>query len=268
MTIEQTAMESAGLANRISMLPSAPTCHDLIEKKFDMLNWVIPGLVTTGLTIVAGAPKVCKSWMVLNWAWAIAVGGYVLGKIKVDVNEVLYLALEDTERRLQSRLNTIGAYGSSNLYLPTQWPKGTEGIRFLDAWMIKNPDTRCIIIDTLQKISGVEDANSYSETYAFASALKKFADRNDLAVIVVHHTRKMDASDFLNTVQGSIGLTGAADTIMTISKPRNEYEGILKITGRDVEERENGIRFVPSIGTWALMEYVPIKSIWKPKKGY
>ena len=263
MTIEQTARDATDLVKRIERLPLAPTAQELIDKKFDALNWVIPGMVTTGLTIVAGAPKVCKSWMVLNWAWAIAVGGYVLGKIRVDTNEVLYLALEDTERRLADRLRTIGAYGSSKLYLPTQWPKGREGIQFLDAWMIKNPDTKCVIIDTLQKISGIEDANSYSETYAFASDLKKFADRNGIAVVVVHHTRKMEATDFLNTVQGSVGLTGAADTIMTISKPRNEHEGVLRITGRDVEERESGIKFEPAIGTWELMDYVPKTSIRK-----
>lgn len=263
MTMERTAAEVEAISKRIDKLPLAPTAQELIDRKFDPLNWVIPGMVTTGLTIVAGAPKVCKSWMVLNWGWAIAVGGYVLGKIRVDINEVLYLALEDTERRLQDRLRIIGAYGSSKLYLPTQWPKGREAIQYLDAWMIKNPDTRCIIIDTLQKVSGIEDANSYSETYAFASELKKFADRNEVAVVVVHHTRKMIADDFLHTVQGSVGLTGAADTIMTITKPRNEHEGKLRITGRDVEEREEGIKFSPEIGTWELLDYIPETSIRK-----
>lgn len=257
MTKEEVVRQAAYLSQMMAKLPSAPTSHDLLGKVFPPVAWVVPGFITTGLTIVAGAPKLGKSWLILGIAWALSVGGRVFGHIGVQAQEVLFLALEDTERRLKDRLGRLGAIGSSKLYLPTNWPVGNDAVAYLDAWMLKHPDTKAIFIDTLQKISGIEDANNYRETYNAASALKVFADKHGVAVVVVHHTRKMMAEDFLHTVAGSVGLTGAADTVITMTRPRGHNDGVMSITGRDVEEMEYGIRFAPEIGTWEMLPEVP-----------
>ena len=259
MNIDQTSREAARINAMMKSMPKAPTASEIIEKEYPPVNWLIPGFITTGLTILAGAPKMGKSWMILNMAYAIAVGGRVLGHIAVEPAEVLFLALEDTERRLKSRLAMIEARPSTMLYMPTEWPRGVDAVKYLDLWMIDHPDTRAVFIDTLQKVSGVEDQNNYAETYNSAATLKRFADRNGVAVVCVHHTRKLVADDFLHSVAGSVGLTGAADTIITMTRARGETDGVLSITGRDVEEATHGIRFDTMLGTWRLLDFVPKK---------
>lgn len=254
---EQTAREMAFIKERIEKLPHAWTSSDLLKTEFPPIPWVVPGFITTGLTIIAGAPKLGKSWLILGIAIALSLGGRVFGRISVPRCKVLFLALEDTPRRLKERLDRMQAIGTELLYIPTQWPKGKDCVDYLDAWMLKHPETKAVFIDTLQKVSGVEDGNSYQETYSSAAALKSLADRYGIAIVAVHHTRKMATEDFLHSVSGSVGLTGAADTVITMKRPRGQDDGVLSITGRDVEENEWGIRFAPEIGTWELLPEVP-----------
>jgi RecA-family ATPase len=218
------------------------------------IPWVVPGFITTGLTILAGAPKLGKSWLILGMAWALSVGGRVFGHIDVKPCEVLFLALEDTPRRLRDRLIQMQAKGSGRLYMPTHWPRGSEAISYFDAWMLKHPNTKAIFIDTLQKVSGIEDTNAYAETYDAVARLKGIADKYGVAMVVVAHTRKaVVVDDFINKVTGSVGFTGAADTLIVMTRPRGGDDGVLSITGRDVEEAEHDIRFSPDIGTWELI---------------
>ncbi len=265
MTREQTVRAVAAMQTLMESLPKPVGAEDLMKKEFPPIPWVIPGFITTGLTIVAGAPKLGKSWLILGIAWALSVGGRVFGHIQVEPQDVLFLALEDTERRLQERLGRIGFRGSNRLSLLTKWPKGAQAFQWLDAWMLKYPKTKAIFIDTLQKVAGIEDSNSYNETYNSAATLKAFADKYGIAVIVVHHTRKMIATDYVHTVQGSVGFTGAADTVIVMTRSRGQEEGTLSITGRDVEESEYGIRFAPEIGTWEMLDHLPAKPSLREK---
>ena len=254
---ERTSREAAFIQETIAKLPKGPNGEELLSKEFPPIAWVIPGFVTTGLTIIAGAPKLGKSWLILGIACALSVGGRVLGEIKVDECEVLFLALEDTERRLKERLRRMKVTGIKNLHLRVTWPSSALAVQYLNAWMLAHPNTRTIFIDTLQKVSGVEDSNSYRETYNGAAELKKIADRYSIAIVVIHHTSKVSTTDFVHSVNGSVGLTGAADTVITIDRPRGQNDGVLKITGRDVEENEIGIRFDPDVGTWVKIDEVP-----------
>lgn len=155
--------------------------------------------------------------------------------------------------------------GSNNLDIRTAWPSGRECVEYLDTWLDEFRKTKAVFIDTLQKVSGVEDANSYRETYAAAAGLKRVADKYGVAVVVIHHTSKsLAAVDFVHTVNGSVGLTGAADTVITMRRMRMQADGVLSITGRDVEEKEYGIHFDPGIGTWTLLDEVPKeREAWK-----
>jgi len=254
---EQSFRDTIELQKRISDLPKAPTSEELLSTTFAPIPWIVPGLITTGLTIIAGAPKLGKSWLILGMAWAISVGGCILGKIHVEKSKVLFLALEDTPRRIKDRLQKMGAIGSGNLYLPTKWPAGPECVRYLDAWMLKYPQTRIVFIDTLGKVSGVEDGNDYGQTYGSAMALKSIGDRYGIAIVAIYHSSKAKQTDFIHSVVGSVGLTGAADTVIIMTRPRGHDDGLLSITGRDVEEREYGIRFDQDIGTWSLLDTIP-----------
>jgi RecA-family ATPase len=254
-------------AQIVETLRHGKNSEQLMDTMFPPMSWIIPGFVVPGLTILAGPPKIGKSFLAMGMACALANGGRVFGEIKVDTAGVLLLALEDTERRLKERLLKMWVRGSTLMDIRTQWPSGRDCLDYLDAWLNEFPQTKAIFIDTLQKVSGVEDSNSYRETYLAAAALKKVADKYSVAIVAIHHTSKSVQSDFVHAVNGSVGLTGAADTVITMRRVRMQEDGILSITGRDVEEKEYGIHFDAGLGTWTLLAEVPKeKDAWKPRK--
>jgi nucleotide-binding universal stress UspA family protein len=249
----------AVIQGMIAKLPRTSTAGDLLDREFPPIRWIVPGILTPGLTILAGAPKLGKSWMVLGLARSIASGGFALGRIPIERGEALLLALEDTERRIKDRLVRIGAERTPDLRVATDWPRGREAASYLDAWMLEHPETVAVFVDTLQKVSGVEDTNDYRQTYEAVGQLKQVADRHGIGVMVVHHTHKgAQDGDFVHTVSGSVGFTGAADTIVIMTRPRGQRDGVLRVTGRDVTEADYGVRFDADIGTWTLLDSVPV----------
>ncbi len=241
----------------LDRLREGKNSEELLDARFPPVPWVVPGFIAPGLTILAGAPKIGKSWLALGMASALAAGGRVFGEIKVEPCGVLLLALEDTERRLQDRMRRMWIKGSRQLDIRTRWPAGETCLRYLDAWLNEFRGTKAVFIDTLQKVSGVVEINSYRETYGSAAGLKRVADRYSVAIVAMHHTCKVVTQDFVSQVNGSVGLTGAADTVITMQRLRMRNEGVLSVTGRDVEEKEYGIRFDATLGTWTLMDEVP-----------
>ena len=247
---ERTAREMVAIQDRVKNLPTGMSADELLHHQFPPIKWVVPGYIAPGLTILAGSPKMGKSWLILGIACALGVGGCVFSEVWVDPTEVLYLALEDTERRLKERLLRMQAQPSELIHLRVRWPSGQKALETLDYWMMAHPKTRAVFVDTLQRVSGVEDNNNYSETYTAVNGLKQIADKYGIAVVVVHHTSKTVRSDFLHSVMGSVGLTGAADTIIAVERQRGQNIGIMRVTGRDVDEVEIALRFDSDIGTW------------------
>lgn len=228
------------------------TAAELLDHEFPPIPWIVPTLITSGLTMLIGAPKLGKSWLALAIGYAVSVGGAVLSKIRVPEHDVLYLALEDTPRRLQSRLEKIGATRSGRFHIATEWKPGAEGIEWLHRWMEKRPDTKLVIIDTWGRWASVRDGNDYGEVTTQAAALKAVADQYDIAIIAVHHSRKAEVADFMDASLGSVGLPAAADTTMVLRRGRGNRDATLAITGRDVEEAEYVLQFDSTTGTWGL----------------
>lgn len=229
---------------------------DLDAEEFDPIEYAVDGVLTEGLAFLAGPPKVGKSWLVGGIAYACAAGGSALGSINVDQRPVLYLALEDSPRRLQDRLRIIGG-GQS---LPTEldlfvdlvgWEKTIALIR---AWIAKHADRKpLVVLDTFGKIKPQKKARDegYLADYRFASELKNVADSVPGAcILVVHHTRKGQSEDFLEDLSGTNGIAGAADTILVLRRQRTSNDGTLFVTGRDVEENAYAISIAD--GRWSL----------------
>lgn len=231
----------------------------LLAAEFPEPRWAVPGVVAEGISLLVGPPKIGKSWLALNVSLAVALGGRALGRVKVDEGDVLYLALEDTARRLQRRLRT--ALGTdpapSRLVFITDAPTlNNGGAEQIEQWMSGAPEPRLLVVDVFAKLRGrpPEYTDRYSADYAALTTLKKIADDKSLAVLVLHHTRKADADDFVDTVSGTHGLAGAADTVIALSRSRNTSQAVLQITGRDVEETKHQLEFDSTIGTWTLLE--------------
>jgi hypothetical protein len=230
---------------------------DLLAMDFPELRWAIEGILPEGAAVLAAAPKIGKSWMVDDWAIAIAEGSRALGLTKVDAGQVLLLPLEDSHRRMQSRLKTLlrgRSLPKDRLDIAFGWPRFGEGFEDqVDAWVSGHADARLIVVDTLAKVRPVQRANrqlyevDYEDLSVLASIVKA---RPGLALVAVHHDRKAEADDFLDSVSGSHGITGAADTVLVLRRSRGSADAVLHVTGRDVEEDDYGLRF--TAGCWEL----------------
>ena len=216
----------------------------LRNKNFPPLVWAVDGFLPAGLSVLAGGPKVGKSILSLHLSLAVAIGGCAFGKINVQQGDVLYLALEDTQRRLQERIEGSDLPENcdlSRLSLATRVPRQHEGgLEFIIWWLQRHKEARLVIIDTLQKFrKQLSGKNSmYSEDYDVVSEIKKIADGFSVPFLVVHHLKKAVAEDWINEISGSQGIAGAADTIFSLKRARTENGGILHRTGRDVEEKD------------------------------
>jgi hypothetical protein len=239
---------------RLAALPRGMTCGELLDTDFPPPQWIVPDLLVSGLTILAGAPKLGKSWLALALGAAVGIGGAVLGRYRVEKRGALYLALEDPPRRLKDRLEKIGAVHDARLRLYTQWRRGAEGNKDLDAYLQENPDAKLILIDTLAGFRGSPQGDDrYSEDYRAASSIKAIADKHDCAIVVIHHVRKMQAEDPMDLVSGSNGLNGAADSTWILTRARGGADASLFITGRDVEEQTLALRFDSACGSWTVL---------------
>jgi hypothetical protein len=223
---------------------------------FPPLNYVVPGLVPEGLTLLVGAPKIGKSWLSLAVALAAASGRQALGHIEVDPRPVLLLALEDGDRRLQDRIRKLipGAPIPPQLNYLTHIHQGLV-VQTIEAWLeiIEHP-MPLVLLDTVGKIMppAMTGETNYQRDYKVAGRLKEICDnRPGMSLTGLHHDRKAAAEDFVESVSGTNGLAGAADTIIVIARPRNESQGLLKVTGRDVVEAEYAV--TTKNGNWLLM---------------
>ncbi|WP_010261115.1 AAA family ATPase [Treponema primitia] len=232
---------------------------DLLQKEFPSITWAVPGLIRQGLTILVGAQKLGKSWLVLCMGLAVSSGGFVLGKIKVEKMKVLYVTLEDTPQDLQERLLSLGATGNEDFLYETKMTGSTE----LRAYIKKNPGIKMIIIDTFGKFLSIQDGNDYNEVVRTASSLKAIADEFSICVIAIHHTKKGggDSSDWTEMVLGSQGLSATADQTMLLKRKRGESKAELLLTGRRVrDDLVYELEFDSAVGSWAISDEKEFKT--------
>ncbi len=219
--------------------------NQLISTIFPAVKWAVPGFLPAGLSILAGGPKIGKSFLALHLAIGVAIGGCVLGHIDVLQGDVLYLALEDTFRRLQDRILSSSLINEhtdlSKLCIFTKIPRQhLGGLEYLRYWLSEHDNTRLVIIDTLQmfrkQLSG--KGSMYSEDYEAMSQIKTVADEFNVPFLILHHLKKGMEGDWVSELSGSQGIAGTADTIFTLKRERGSAMGTLHRTGRDVEEKD------------------------------
>jgi hypothetical protein len=221
--------------------PSGPRSgQELIMKKFKPIRWAIQNILPEGLFLLAAPPKVGKSWLALQIALAVGSGGKVLEQ-QAERGGCLVLALEDNDRRLKSRLEKLGAAFEdlADVYFETVWPRVDQGgVKQLDLWLQEHPITRYVVIDVLERFRARRSAkeNAYSADYDAITALKPLCDKYHVTILIVHHTRKMEADDPLDMVSGTQGLAGGADGVLILKKQRGQNEGELHVMGRDLEQ--------------------------------
>ena len=216
--------------------------NDLLKKEFKPLYEPVQGLFSEGLNIYVGASKLGKSWHMLQCGFCVSSGRPFWNR-PVTRSPVLYLALEDSERRIKDRLSKLNVTEISDDYLiQTKVPNMDSGLTELfDQWLTKQAKPCMIIIDVFQKIKGRSEKgeNAYESDYRIASALKNIADKHHACIVCVHHTNKLrNTDDIYERISGSNGLMGCADNIALLQRERNSSVATVNVTGRDVQECE------------------------------
>ncbi|MCD8160867.1 MAG: helicase RepA family protein [Clostridiales bacterium] len=231
------------------------TMSELYDTTFPPRTPLVDGLIYSGTYLFAGSPKIGKSFFMMQLAYHVAMG-ISLWNYPVRQGTVLYLALEDDYARLQSRLmQMFGVEATDHLILTTQSRTLEEGLtEQMERFMQRHPYTSLVIVDTLQRVREIgTETYSYAMDYKNIAAMKEFTDRHNICLLIVHHTRKMEASDSFETISGTTGLLGAADgAIVLQKKKRIEDTATMQIVGRDQEDQELTLEFDRERCFWQL----------------
>lgn len=233
------------------------TAASLMEKHFAPQDELIEGMLAPGLYILAGASKIGKSWLVLQIAHHVSMG-IPLWERKTQKCEVLYLALEDTERRLQKRLMRICDGETGEIAFATEAEMLEHGFeeQVID-YLQKHPNAKLVIVDTMIKVRDMGGwGNAYAEDYSTMNCFKRLSTRFSIVLLLVHHTRKQEARDIMDMISGTTGLMGCADGAMVLERPvRGAPQGSISTTGRDFEDMKINLKQNPETMCWEFAGY-------------
>ena len=226
----------------------------IMNTQMKPIEYCVDGLISQGLFILAGAPKVGKSWLALDMCLSIAKREKVLGKA-TSCGHAVYLSLEDSLIRLQNRLYELTDDPSDNLHFAIMAESISNGLPEQIEYCRKRfDDLKIVVIDTLQKVRN-ESESSYSSDYKELSVLKSLADKLGIAIVLVHHTRKCSDSDPFNMISGSTGLSGCVDgSMVLIESKRGSRTAKLYCVGRDIENAEISLQFDSNLKKWIVTD--------------
>jgi len=228
------------------------TAKALQSKEFPPLRYAVDGYLAEGLTLLAGKPKIGKSWMALDFAMAVATGGFALGSVKCRQGPVLYCALEDNHRRLHRRMSQL--YGGvenwpPELHFATQVRRLNDGlIEDLRDW-VEAHRPKLVIIDTFAGVRPQGRRDGYDADYSALAPLQELAGEMGVAILVIHHLRKMPGDDPFDMISGTTGLTGSVDNPFVLLRGK---QGVtLYGRGREIEEMEIALEFTGAM--WKVL---------------
>ena len=232
------------------------TAEDLQNRTYDPTPFLVDELIPEGLHILAGAPKIGKSWLAL-WLCLCISQGQPLWNFATTQGEVLYLSLEDSFQRIQMRLFDLTEDAPPTLHFAIMANTLKRGLeQQIEQFLTEHPATKLVVIDTLQRVRGTgSDSNLYANDYQDIGLLKQLADKRHIAILLIHHLRKLHDDDPMNMISGSTGLSGAADSTFVLQKnSRLANIASLHCTGRDIPDRTLKLEFGEEDHIWKLLE--------------
>lgn len=230
------------------------SAKDIYKSFYPEPSFLVPGMIPLkGLTILAGPYKGCKSWFILFLCMTLSRSGLFLGIFILETHKGLYLALEDSDARLNHRMKCLGLEPGDNSLISTSFPSGIDGVNALTKLLSEDRTIEYVVIDTLGRFSNGRGKGGYQEDYDWISSIKYIADELGIAIILVTHTRKLvDDRDEFNEISGSCGSMAVADAILVLKKSRNSGNGTLACTGRDFEEKKYEVFFSKDSCCWSI----------------
>ena len=214
----------------------------LMDMRLEPVRYCIEGVLSQGVAMICGSPKIGKSWMMLDWTIRIAKGEDIWN-FKTTKGTTLYLCLEDNWNRVQSRLFEVTDEAPDNAYFAISSCSLADGLeKQITDFVTEHKDTVLVTIDTFQMIRNRDKDVSYANDYKEIERLKALADKLKITILLVHHLRKQGDSDPLNKISGTTGISGALDTTLILDRSnRNENNATLTCTGRDIESQRVGV---------------------------
>lgn len=238
--------------------PTIKSADALRTKVFKPVRYVLQPYFVEGLTLLAGRPKLGKSWMMLQTALSVSLGQCLFGT-SCEQGRCLYLGLEDNERRLQSRITKLIGFSSdwpAGFAYATEWPRANDGgLDRINEWVTRTDNPRLVVVDVLAAFRSPRTNNQtpYEADYNAIQGLQTIASAANVAIVVVHHLKKgIDTgADPFEKVSGTLGQVGAADTVAVLDRDSNGTT--LYLRGRDVEELEEAIEFDKATCRWRIL---------------
>lgn len=226
----------------------------LMDMPLALPRFCVGGLLPQGLSILGGAPKIGKSWLVLDLCVRIAKGEPIWNLDTIP-GTTLYLCLEDPLHRVQQRLACVTDEAPANAYFATVAGSLTDDLEGqILSFLREHPDTVLIVVDTFQMVRGNNGEPTYGSDYLEMQKLKRIADSQRISILLVHHLRKQGDRDPINKLSGTTGISGAADAIFVLEKDeRRTNAAKLICTGRDIEYRELQLQLSKGSCTWELL---------------
>ena len=229
--------------------------EDLQNRTYEPTPFLVDELIPEDLHILAGAPKIGKSWLAL-WLCLCISQGQPLWNFATTQGEVLYLSLEDSFQRIQTRLFDLTEDAPPTLHFAIMADTLKHGLeQQIEQFLAEHPATKLVVIDTLQRVRSTGgDSNLYANDYQDVGLLKQLADKHHIAILLIHHLRKLHDDDPMNMISGTTGLSGATDSNFVLRKSkRRENTATLYCTGRDIPYRELALEFDGEDHVWKLL---------------
>ena len=234
----------------MSNMLQTKTAEEILSTVFKPKEFIIDGLLTQGLYVLAGAQKVRKSWLAMDICLSIATGATVLGRDTIQ-GTALYLCLEDNYQRVQDRLFQMNAEAIETLHFAVAADKIGAGLEEqIESFKKEHNDLKIVVVDVMQMVrNNVE--SSYGTDYAELISLKQLAYRLGICIMLIHHTRKCKDNDPFNMISGSTGISGSADgSFVLVETRRGSGRATLHCVGRDFENAELQIHFDTDVMRW------------------
>ena len=231
------------------------TAEQLQRAPYSPVPFLVDELIPEGLHILAGAPKIGKSWLAL-WLCLCVAQGQALWNFATTQGEALYLSLEDSFQRIQTRLFDLTEDAPPTLHFAIMADTLRHGLeQQIEQFLAEHPTTKLVVIDTLQRVrSAGGDSNRYANDYQDVGLLKQLADQHHIAILLIHHLRKLHDDDPMNMISGSTGLSGAADSAFVLQKnARSANAASLHCTGRDIPDRTLKLELDEDDHVWKLL---------------
>jgi len=225
----------------------------LMQETLPSVNWAVEGLIPEGCIVLAGKPRAGKTTFALQLALAVASGKKAFGHFPVRQSDVLYIALEDDKRSLQSRFRRLlgDAPAPAGLILADDWWRIDEsGDDELERWLSYNPGVRLVIIDTFQQIKSRSKTRS---VFHSLQTLKELAYRRGISILVLNHTHRAEPENEFDVFSGRSSSCCLVDGIFVLKRDPCAIDGTLQITGRNVEESKMALRFDKESCAWQML---------------